>query len=187
MSRQRHHHRHSADPEDDPSRHSVHEDDDDDDDRHSTISLPHGTVRITHDEQVSNEATAIFHQLDEQIEALERKSKGLETLLTRMSKCQNAFDAEDIGLVQRRLEDCVQAYNHLLKQRRQRAELYDKTVKRMEEALQIRMAILQETDSETQCLEDNSDLMEALSRKQAKLESLLLSAKRQLVGPLDEK
>jgi mevalonate kinase len=127
-----------------------------------------------------------FVAFDAQIESLNQSLHGLNVLIERIRKNPTAFDEEDQRIVKTKIEKYEQEKKMLQNERSKRESMYDKTVKRMEQALQTRLVVLQDTDSETQVLERHPELMELFVQKQTQLTEMLQIMKDKLLSPVEE-
>jgi hypothetical protein len=136
--------------------------------------------------ETENQQQEIFQALNHRIQKTSDVLNHLEELLEKMQRHPEAFDKEDTSYVTQRLaqvQDDKLAAEHELHRRQ---HLYVNTVKRLEAALVTRMKILETTDSETQVLEENPELMQWLAKKQASMTDMLRVMKDKLSTPLDD-
>ena len=129
-------------------------------------------------------STEIFQAFEARIEELDRSLQKLRALMDRIQKNASAFDDEDQQLVMSKIRAVEDEKRDLKMELEKRENMYENTVKRMEQALLVRMDILQQTDSETGVLEDNPDLMEQFVQKQSQLTTMLQEMKDKLAAPL---
>jgi len=138
---------------------------------------------LTGDQEDPSTPTRIFTAIIEQIQSIDVSLEGLHTLLNRIKKNQNAFDEEDQRLVQSKIDQYEQEKSNLQSELSRRQNLYQSTVKRMEQALSVRMDVLQQTDTDTQVLERHPELMEQFVAKQTALTEMLHTMKETLSSP----
>ena len=128
----------------------------------------------------------IFQSLTQRVQKATDVLQHLQELLDKMQRHPDAFDKEDLSYVQQRISQVQDDRKAAEQELHRRQHLYVNTVKRLETALVTRMKILEATDSETQVLEENPELMQWLVQKQASMTEMLRLMKDKLSTPLDD-
>jgi len=130
------------------------------------------------------ESADVFNELTIQLENLNSQMEDLDMLQNSMKQCGEAFDSEDYQKVTTKMKFLDNQRLTVSKELQKRQHLYSSTVKKMEEALETRMSVLESLDSQTKVLEHHPELMDHFSTKQATLTDILQKMKVQLSTPV---
>jgi Fe2+ or Zn2+ uptake regulation protein len=122
--------------------------------------------------------------LTDQVDALSSSLKKLNYLYETMKRHESVFDDEDLTWVFTTLEQLAHQKAVLQLEMEKRQEVYNNTVVNMEKLVIQRMKVLEEIDAETGVLEENPELMNNFTIKQAHLTGLLREMKLKLDRPL---
>ena len=130
---------------------------------------------MSSDELVEN-LTELFHQLESGISEEEDAIKGLQALLVRVKEdTSQSFDKTDIGWITETLEQRTSKRDWLKSEITTKRNKYEGSYMRLKKVVETRIKILEDMDSAFGVLGKNPELKAKLVKKQADLMMMLKS------------
>lgn len=125
----------------------------------------------------------IFVDLEESANVCKKSIANFTFMKDVMSTytADSIFDEEDMQTIESRIQKFTAQYEAIQKELDYKRQLYNETVLKLENILDVRQKVLEEADVKLKILETDEELLNYFARKQAELKTVLENTKRDLL------
>lgn len=131
------------------------------------------------EEKERQKMRSVMKRLTDRIAHIERQIDKLRALEAEISTQHNYFAPEEIEVVQSRLTALVAERDTAVGELKDKQDLYEKTIKKLEEALDVRTSIIENGNSRD-ILDGDSELMDIFVGRHSEIIKRLQEARMQL-------
>lgn len=131
------------------------------------------------EEKERQKMRSVMKRLTDRISHIEQQIEKLRALEAEISTKHNYFAPEEVEVVQSRLTGLVAEKDSVVAELKDKRDLYETTIQKLEEALDVRTAVIENGNSRA-ILDSDSELMDVFVGRHSEIIKRLQEARMQL-------